>query len=47
MLEAATYGIAFAAKPKARAAASGWVDRGNLTGVLQLFDISQDDWVWE
>jgi phosphoserine phosphatase len=47
MLEAATYGIAFAAKPKARAAASGWIDRGNLTGVLQLFDISQDDWVWE
>jgi phosphoserine phosphatase len=47
MLEAATYGIAFAAKPKARAAADGWIDRGNLTGVLELFGIPQDEWVWE
>ncbi len=36
MLEAASYGLAFAAKPRARAAADGWIDRGNLTGVLQL-----------
>jgi phosphoserine phosphatase len=28
MIEEATYGIAFEAKPKARAAANGWVDRG-------------------
>ena len=39
MLEAATYGIAFAAKPRARAAANGWIDRGNLTGVLELLGI--------
>ncbi len=47
MLEAATYGIAFAAKPKARAAANGWIDRGNLTGVLELLGIAADEWVWE
>ncbi len=47
MLEAATYGIAFDAKPKARAAADGWIERGNLTGILQLLDIPQADWVWE
>jgi phosphoserine phosphatase len=47
MLEAATYGIAFAAKPKARAAANGWIDRGNLTGVLDLLGIPPTDWVWE
>ena len=47
MLEAATYGIAFAAKPKARAAADGWVDRGNLTGVLELLGIPHGEWVWE
>jgi phosphoserine phosphatase len=47
MLEAATYGIAFAAKPIARAAANGWIDRGNLTGVLDLLGIPPTDWVWE
>jgi phosphoserine phosphatase len=47
MLEAATYGIAYAAKPKARAAADGWVDRGDLTGVLELLGIPRDEWVWE
>ena len=47
MLEAATYGLAFAAKPKARAAADGWIDRGNLTGVLELLGIAQSAWVWE
>lgn len=47
MLEAATYGIAYHAKPKARAAADGWIDRGDLTGVLQLLGIPRDDWVWE
>ena len=47
MLEAATYGIAFAAKPKARAAADGWIDRGNLTGVLELLGIPAEEWVWE
>ena len=45
MLEAASHGIAFCAKPKARAAASGWVDRGDLTAVLRLFDIPETAWV--
>ncbi len=47
MLQAATYGIAYAAKPKARAAADGWVDRGDLTGVLELLGIPREEWVWE
>lgn len=47
MLEAATYGLAYSAKPKARAAADGWVDRGDLTGVLELLGIPRTDWVWE
>jgi phosphoserine phosphatase len=47
MLQAATYGLAFAAKPRARAAADGWIDRGNLTGVLDLLGIPVGDWVWE
>jgi phosphoserine phosphatase len=45
MLEAATYGIAYKAKPKARAAANGWVDRGDLTAVLRLLGIRESDWV--
>ncbi|MEZ5688622.1 MAG: phosphoserine phosphatase SerB [Caenibius sp.] len=45
MLEAATYGIAYRAKPKARAAANGWIDRGDLTSVLKLLGIAQSDWV--
>ncbi len=45
MLEAATYGIAYSAKPKARAAADGWVDRGDLTGVLELLGIPRDEWI--
>jgi phosphoserine phosphatase len=47
MLEAATYGLAYAAKPKARAAADGWVDRGNLAGVLELLRVDRAEWVWE
>lgn len=47
MLQAATYGIAYAAKPKARAAADGWVDRGDLAGVLELLGIAREEWVWE
>ena len=47
MLEAATYGLAYHAKPKARAAADGWVDRGDLTSVLQLLGIPRKEWVWE
>jgi phosphoserine phosphatase len=45
MIEAATYGIAYRAKPRARAAASGWIDRGDLTGVLKLLGIPQKEWV--
>ena len=47
MLEAATYGIAYYAKPKARAAAHGWIDRGDLTSVLQLLGIPRSEWIWE
>ncbi|MEM9501870.1 MAG: phosphoserine phosphatase SerB [Pseudomonadota bacterium] len=45
MIEAATYGFAYCAKPKARAAANGRVDRGDLTAVLSLLGIPQSDWV--
>lgn len=45
MLQAATYGIAYHAKPKARAAANGWIDRGDLTSVLRLLGIPQTEWV--
>lgn len=45
MLEAATYGLAYAAKAKARAAADGWIDRGDLTGVLELLGIPRSEWV--
>lgn len=47
MLEAATYGVAFDAKPKARDAADGWIDRGDLTGMLELLGVRRGDWVWE
>jgi len=45
MIAAATYGIAYHAKPKARAAANGWIDRGALTSVLRLLGIARKDWV--
>ena len=45
MLEAATYGLAYRAKPKARQAANGWIDRGDLRAVLQLLGIARSDWV--
>jgi phosphoserine phosphatase len=44
MLAAATYGVAFRAKPKARAAANGWIDRGDLTSILKLLEIPRHDW---
>ena len=47
MIEVATYGVAFCAKPKARAAANGWVDRGDLSAVLLLLGIPRAEWVWE
>jgi phosphoserine phosphatase len=45
MLQAATYGVAFRAKPKARTAANGWLDRGDLTSILKLLEIPEHDWV--
>ena len=45
MLQAADYGIAYRAKPKARAAADGWIERGDLTAVLSLLGIARKDWV--
>ncbi|MXO71689.1 phosphoserine phosphatase SerB [Alteraurantiacibacter buctensis] len=45
MLQASTYGMAYYAKPKARLAANGWVDRGDLTALLKLLGIFQNDWV--
>jgi len=45
MLEAATYGVAFRAKPRARAAANGRIDRGDLTAVLTLLGIPASEWV--
>jgi phosphoserine phosphatase len=44
MLEAATYGVAYHAKPKARSAANGWIDRGELTVVLKLLGIPEHEW---
>jgi len=45
MLQAATYGVAYRAKPKAREAANSWVERGDLTALLKLLDIPQTEWV--
>ena len=45
MIEAATYGFAYRAKPRARAAASGRIDRGDLTAILSLLGIPKREWV--
>lgn len=45
MLEAAAYGIAYRAKPGARAAANGRIGCGDLTCVLKLSGIPEHDWV--
>lgn len=45
MIEAASLGIAYRAKPKARAAADGWIDRGDLTSILSLLGIARQDWM--
>jgi len=47
MIEAASLGIAYHAKPKARAAANGWIDKGDLTSTLTLLGIPREEWVWE
>ncbi|WP_249171934.1 phosphoserine phosphatase SerB [Erythrobacter sp. JK5] len=46
LIEAATYGVAYRAKPRARAAANGRIDRGDLTAVLSLLGIPTKDWVY-
>lgn len=43
MLQAADYGFAYKAKKTARDAASGWIDHGDLTAILDLFDIPEGE----
>ncbi|MXP28932.1 phosphoserine phosphatase SerB [Porphyrobacter algicida] len=45
MIAAADYGLAYRAKPKARMAADGWIERGDLTSVLSLLGIPKSEWV--
>ena len=45
MLEAADYGFAYRAKPKARAAANGRIESEDLTAILKLLGIPQSEWV--
>ncbi|OBX18331.1 phosphoserine phosphatase SerB [Erythrobacter sp. QSSC1-22B] len=45
MLQAADYGIAYCAKPKARDAANGRLESGDISAVLKLFDIPENEWV--
>ncbi len=45
MIEAADYGIAYRAKPKARLAANGRIESVDLTAILKLFAIPESDWV--
>ncbi len=45
MLVAASYGVAYHAKPKARLAANGAIDRGDLTSVLKLLGIGREEWI--
>ena len=45
MLIAADYGIAYRAKRAAKLAANGWIDRGDLTAVLKLLGIPENEWV--
>ncbi len=45
MLAAADHGIAYRARPAARAAADGWIERGDLSAVLSLFGIPRSEWV--
>ncbi len=45
MLKAAAYGMAYHAKRAAKEAASGWVDRGDLTALLKLLEVRETEWV--
>lgn len=44
MIEAATYGFAYRAKPRARAAANGRVDGADLGDVLRLLGVARERW---
>lgn len=44
MIAAATYGFAYRAKPRARAAANGRIETADLTAVLRLLGIARADW---
>lgn len=44
MIEAADYGMAYRAKPKAREAANGRIASQNLTAILKLLGIPQSEW---
>ena len=45
MIEAADYGVAYRAKPAAREAANGRIERENLTPLLSLLGIPKSEWV--
>lgn len=45
MIEAADYGIAYRAKPKARDAANGRIQSRSLTSILKLFGIPESEWI--
>lgn len=45
MLQAASFGLAYRAKPAAREAADGWIERGELTAVLELLGLPKENWV--
>ena len=45
MLQAATWGVAYRAKPVAKDAADGWIERGDLRSILKLLEIPEHDWV--
>ena len=45
MIEAADYGIAYRAKPRARDAANGRIGSVHLTAILRLFGIPESEWV--
>jgi len=45
MIEAADYGIAYRAKPKAREAANGRIASVKLTAILKLLGIAESEWV--
>ncbi|WP_133365193.1 phosphoserine phosphatase SerB [Qipengyuania sediminis] len=45
MFAGADYAVAYRAKPAARAAAGGWIERGDLAAALSLLGIARGEWV--